>query len=132
MVRNYIRSAFLISAAMVLCLAPVSAQTPEERPGKDEDFRHLVFRLDLHELQPKQVTVAEGWYYVRILNGVVPAELDIRILDDKAVEKKKTRAKAQTSRSAMFVRLRAGKHVLSINDDPRWQAEIQVTDSKGK
>lgn len=111
----------------VLLLMGTFAWAQERPPGRGVEVRHLIFRLGLREVAPRTMTVPEGWYYLRLINGVITSELDVRLIDDKGSEIKRMKAKARSARTASFVHLHPGKHVLSISGNAGWRAEIEVT-----
>jgi len=115
----------LLITAIVVSTDAMAAQT---NPPVGAPRGTLYFHLELNGVFPAQLTVEEGRYWVRVINGVYTEDLTIRMDDDRgqAVASRAV-AKHQAAKSMFQIDLRPGRHKLQIPGRPKLTCDITVT-----
>lgn len=90
----------------------------------------LIFDLTPRGISPSSVTVPEGWYLVRVRNGLTLTQLSVRLDHETAGPVTSNSIKAASSASQSEVQLQAGKHTLTVGTRSGWTAVISVTKSQ--
>lgn len=110
----------------VLVLSAASVVGFSQTPQPKAPIRVLQFRLEMDSLEPARITVKEGIYEIRVVNGLVMAPIRVDLDDDKATRVAAGETKGKGVRSKMLVRLTPGKRYLSVRGRPQWRSEITV------
>jgi len=86
----------------------------------------LDFRLELNQILPAQLTVAEGRYWIRISNGVYLEEVTVQVDDERGQRLAARTTPKHQAKSKFLVDLKPGKHRLHLPGRPRLVSTISV------
>jgi hypothetical protein len=86
----------------------------------------LIFDLHPNRISPDTITVDQGFYLIRVRNGMTSANLAV-VLDHenvpRIIESQLTSRASGTQKPAQ---LNPGKHTLRVGTNPRWTATVIV------
>ena len=86
----------------------------------------LVFEVTPQGLSPSSVTVEQGWYQIRVRNGVSLSALSVRMNHESRGNVVQTSIKAASSAVQSLAKLEPGKHTISVGGQARWTATVVV------
>lgn len=95
-------------------------------PPKEAVIRHLIFEVYPNSIEPRTVTVEEGWWMIRIRNGITTVGADIHVEDSQGAKVAVQRSLPLSSKTALLMNLQQGRHVLKVPGKSDWQVEILV------
>lgn len=117
---------------VIVCMGLLSIEPPRasaqesQTPPRGAVVKHLVVRLDLNSISPNSVTVTEGWYRIRILNGISTEALDVDIEEAAGLRTSTAKAAQFLAKTSTTAYLRPGKHFLKVRGKDKWKVEINV------
>jgi hypothetical protein len=124
----HVRSVSRIAALAILAGALISVGSSQTLPqGQQKRVAGLlVFDVTPSGLSPASIAVQEGWYLIRVRNGISLSELAV-VLDHestpKVMDNKISRGRSATQKLMEF---RPGKHTLRIGSRAEWTATVVV------
>lgn len=128
-IRLKVCAAWIAMSLLLTVPAPVVLAQQAQVPARTL-VRTLPFRLYLNEVFPQAVTVEEGWYAIRLINGVSTEALNLTLDDEQSRTVAAKAVASRVGRSELVVHLTPGKRVLGIAGHPKWRAEITITARK--
>lgn len=125
---------FELTAIAMLFTLPVSnwAQTvtSEANRTKAGKIPVLIYRLDVGGLYPTERVTAQGLYYVRIVNHLVPNRKLTVNVDGEASKEGQKEIRAKGTQADVLVNLKKGRHVVSIAEVASWRSTLIVEEEK--
>ena len=116
------------------CVAPRAFGQKKQTPiASVAPSAEIEFRVELHRLVPSSVSVVEGSYRIRIINGVYTAPLDYALHEGNSPAAVTASSKVagadaiKTTRAHLEGTLHPGPYVLVIAGHPDLYATITVT-----
>lgn len=108
----------------------IGQQNQLQQPGSQDEIRYLTFRVGMDRIYPEAVNLEEGWYQIRIMNGIATDGITVALDDEAGLALSRGVAQARAGRSKVLVYLKPGKTSLYIPGHPKWRTELQVKPKK--
>jgi hypothetical protein len=86
----------------------------------------MIFEVQAGSIEPRTMTVEEGWWMIRVRNGITTTALDVELEDSRNAKVALQRTTPLSANTAILVNLQPGRHVFKIRGKAGWEVEIQV------
>jgi hypothetical protein len=120
----------LLLASVGLATALFAIPAPTLKAPAVDGF--LTFRLRLNSLQPPTVTIPEGRYVVRVINGLVIGDITVQIEDAQKTRLADKQVRKQAPKFTAFTDLMQGTYTVRVLGKPQWSSTIIVTKKNQK
>ena len=122
------RRGFIHLIALTGALVAMGPGRAAGQPGQQgkTTLGALVFRVELRSLEPRAVTVRDGYYVINVVNGLTNGDLAVSVSHSaKGLVARKKIPAGRTKYRELF-KLEAGTYTVQAGDRPEWRATITV------